>query len=144
MVAGLPGTGVGGVFYVISALILVVRSAIQYLLGRGDRLRHRTAWRLGLLTISILAGVFGSGFLLGLAFVSPAAASVHHPLAAITGLRWLPWDRNVVRIGALALSTATLVAVLAGVEVLRLAYVTSGTHTEPSARVDPITNGTLV
>jgi hypothetical protein len=143
MIAGLPGTGIGGMFYVISAFVLVVRSVLQRLLGRGDRLGRRAAWRLGALTVSILAGVFATGFLIGLVFVPPAASSAHHHLAAIAVLGGLPWDRNVIRIGVLALSVATLIVVLLGVEVLRLAYVTPSTRAEAPPRVNPVADGTL-
>ncbi len=122
MIAGLPGTGIGGMFYVLSAIVLTVRSAIDRLLGRGDPLRQRSAWLLGGMTAVILAGVFTTGLLLGLILVPYSGVSGHHALAATGGLAWLSSDRNVVRMGAFVLSVVTLIAVLLGVELLRFAY----------------------
>ncbi|MCU0242478.1 MAG: hypothetical protein MUF51_08645 [Vicinamibacteria bacterium] len=119
MILGLPGTGIGGMFYVISALLLMMRSVARRLLGRVPQGDHRAAWRLGALTFGILLGIFVTGFLLGVIFV---------PFQAVTGTEegasvfspWMPLDRNAVRVGALLFSTAILLLVLLSVECLRL------------------------
>ena len=110
MTAGLPGTGIGGMFYLISALATPLREA--YLRVRGRRSR---GWRLVVgqtaLAGSIIGGLWATGWLLGLALNAsrrflPAAATPH--------------PGNLLPVAALFISAGTLVGVLLGVEVLRL------------------------
>jgi len=108
--AGLPGTGVGGMFYLISALATPLWEA--YLRVRGRRSR---GWGLVLtqtaIAGAILAAVWGTGWLLGLALtvsrrILPAAAPPH--------------PGNLLPAVALLFSVGTLAVVLTGVELLRL------------------------
>src|SRR5437773_2089255 len=108
--AGLPGAGIGGMFYLMSALATPLREA--YLRVRGRRPR---GWGLvatqTAIAGAILAGVWATGWLLSLALsasrsVIPALATVH--------------PGNLLPAVALLFSVGTLAAVLLGVEVLRL------------------------
>src|SRR5207249_696174 len=107
---GLPGTGIGGIFYLASALVMPFREVYRRLRGRpaGD-------WRVvtGQLAITggVLGGMWVTGRLLGLAL---AAA---RPIG--TAGRALP-PGNVLRFVSTALAFGTLAAVLAAVELLRL------------------------
>ena len=110
MTAGLPGTGIGGMFYLMSALATPLREA--YLRVRGRRSR---GWGLvatqTAIAGAILAGVWATGWLLGLALsasrsVIPAVATLH--------------PGNLLPAVALLFSVGTLAAVLLGVELLRL------------------------
>ncbi len=56
MNAGLPGTGIGGLFYVVLALLMPVREL--YLTARGRSSRER--WRLALQQASIALGIVAS------------------------------------------------------------------------------------
>ena len=110
MTVGLPGTGIGGIFYLASALVMPFREVYRRLRGRpaGD-------WRVvtGQLAITggVLGGMWVTGRLLGLAL---AAA---RPIG--TAGRALP-PGNVLRFVSIALAFGTLAAVLAAVELLRL------------------------
>ncbi len=110
MPAGLPGTGIGGMFYLISALATPLWEA--YLRVRGRRSR---GWRLAVtqtaLAGAILAGLWATGWLLGLAL----SASRRLLPAAIT-----PHPGNLLPAVALLISAGTLAVVLLGVELLRL------------------------
>jgi len=108
--AGLPGTGVGGMFYLISALATPLWEA--YLRVRGRRSR---GWKLVLaqtaIAAAILAAVWATGWLLGLALtvsrrILPAAAPLH--------------PGSLLPAVALLFSAGTLAVVLTGVELLRL------------------------
>jgi len=108
--AGLPGTGIGGMFYLMSALATPLREA--YLRVRGRRSR---GWGLvatqTAIAGAILAGMWATGWLLGLALtasrsVIPALATAH--------------PGNLLPAVALLFSVGTLAAVLLGVELLRL------------------------
>jgi len=107
---GLPGTGIGGIFYLASALVMPFREVYRWLRGRpaGD-------WRVvtGQLAITggILGGMWVTGRLLGLAL---AAA---RPIGTAGGA--LP-PSNVLRFVSIALAFGTLAAVLVAVELLRL------------------------
>jgi len=121
--AGLPGTGIGGIFYLASALAMPLRAAYERLRGRpaGE-------WRVVRAQVAIaggiLGGMWGTGWLLGVAFA--AAHRVIAPGAAMPA-------SNVFRTASLALALGTLAGVLVGVELLRL-WVHRGREREPLDR----------
>ncbi len=110
MTVGLPGTGIGGIFYLASALAMPLREAYR-------RIRGRAAgnWRVVVAQLAIAGGILGAmwltGRLLGLAL---AAAR------PITRLGTSLPHGNVLRIVSITLALGTLAGVLAAVEVLRL------------------------
>lgn len=55
--AGLPGTGLGGLFYILLALWMPVRELYLTARGRGDRARLRFAMGQGLMALGIVAAV---------------------------------------------------------------------------------------
>ncbi|HEX9487529.1 MAG TPA: tetratricopeptide repeat protein [Gemmatimonadales bacterium] len=110
MTAGLPGTGIGGMFYLLSALATPLREGYLRLRGRRSR-----GWGLvaaqTTLASAILAGLWATGWLLGLALrashrVFPAAATLA--------------SGNLLPAVAFLFSVGTLAIVLLGVEMLRL------------------------
>ena len=112
MNAGLPGTGIGGMFYLASALAMPLREAYRRVRGRSPGGGNR---RVVAAQLAIAGGILGAmwvtGWLLGLAL---AAA---RPITAL-GTSLPPG--NVLRTASVALALGTLAAVLAGVELLRL------------------------
>ncbi len=112
MNAGLPGTGIGGIFYLASALAMPLREAYRRVRGRSPGGGN---WRVVAAQLAIAGGILGAmwvtGWLLGLAL---AAA---RPITAL-GTSLPPG--NVLRTASVALALGTLAAVLAGVELLRL------------------------
>jgi len=111
MTAGLPGTGIGGMFYLVSALAMPLREAYR----RARGCAASGTWRLvaGQTAIAggILGGVWATGWLLGVALRTA------HPVVALPpGAH----PGNVLRTVTFALSLGTLAAVLLGVELLRL------------------------
>jgi hypothetical protein len=117
MTAGLPGVGIGGIFYLTSALLMPVRSLVAVLRGRPDEARWPMALRQAALAGGILGALWLTGLALGWAIVHlvPDAARV-----VAHGTRSAVEVRSVVRTSALALSLGTLAAVLAFVQVLRV------------------------
>ncbi len=110
MNAGLPGTGIGGIFYLASALAMPLREAYRRVRGRAAGNRRVVAAQL-----AIAGGILGAMWLTGLL--------LGHALAAarpITGLGTSLPSGNVLRIASVALALGTLVGVLGGVELLRL------------------------
>ena len=133
MNAGLPGTGIGGIFYLASALAMPLREAYRRVRGRSP---GRGNWRVVAAQLAIAGGILAAmwvtGWLLG------------HALAAarpIAGLGTSLPSGNVLRIASVALALGTLAGVLAGVELLRL-WVHRGRRsplpkTMPAGRADP-------
>lgn len=118
MTAGLPGVGIGGIFYLASALLMPVRSLMAVLRGRGHEARWALALRQAGLAAMILVAVWGTGWLIGwsVGVIAPDATPTF-----VNGVTTHGEVRNVVRASALLLSFGTLATVLAVVQVLRFA-----------------------
>ncbi len=117
MTAGLPGTGIGGLFYVASALAMPLREAYRRVTRRGPHTRWRIVSGQASLGVAIVAAMWGAGWLLGLALHS---ALLPRTLGGGGG-----HAVNVLRTATLALTVGTLAVVLGGVEVLRACLVWS-------------------
>jgi hypothetical protein len=115
MTAGLPGVGIGGIFYLASALLMPVRALVSQL--RGERPRGGLALGKAAMAASMLGALWAGGWLLGRLLRAHAPAAV----ASATGTA-LP-AANVVKVSALALSLGTLAVVLVAVQVARLVVV---------------------
>jgi hypothetical protein len=117
MTVGLPGVGIGGIFYLVSALLMPVRALVAMLRGRA----HEARWPMALRQAALAGGILGALWLTGLglgwviAHLMPEASRI-----AAGGGRSAGEVRSVVRTSALALSLGTLAAVLALVQLLRV------------------------
>lgn len=106
MTVGIPGTGIGGLFYVVAGVIAPLRRS-----GR-----KRAALYVAALAIGVLLGIFSTGWLLGL-LLSPVvrrtlvigSASFHRPEA-----------ENIVRWASVLASAVLLGTVLLSVQIARL------------------------
>lgn len=118
MTAGLPGVGIGGIFYLASALLMPVRSLASVLRGRSHEARWRLAVRQASIAASILAMLWATGWVLGWLITTfvPEATTVVGSGAGRSGE-----VHNVVKTGALLISLGTLSVVLAAVQLLRVA-----------------------
>jgi hypothetical protein len=125
MTAGLPGVGIGGIFYLASALLMPVRSLVATVRGRA----HEARWSLALRQAALAGGILGALWLTGLALgwvvvhLGPEATQV-----VARGGRSASQVRNVIQTSALALSLGTLAAVLMLVQVLRIVLPTRPTE----------------
>jgi hypothetical protein len=117
MTAGLPGVGIGGIFYLVSALLMPVRSLLAVAGGRAHEARWSMALRQASLAAGILAALWLTGWALGwiIAILPPDAAQI-----ITAGGRSATEVRSVVRTSALVLSLGTLTVVLALVQLLRV------------------------
>jgi hypothetical protein len=123
--AGLPGTGIGGLFYLISALLMPLREVFRALIGKGDRARGQMAVQQGALALTILGAVWMTGLLLGLLHVGTKL--VHH--ATIAGVR-------VLYITPVIVAFATLSGVLLGVEIARVVLLIAEGPAKSAASTD--------
>lgn len=110
MTAGVPGTGIGGLFYLAAALMLPLRGLSRH----GRRLPWRRLLPPFALALGVLAGIWATGWLLGWV-LGPMAAP-----PGMTGQEASRHYRNVVRWMSLIAGLGTLLVVLVTVQVARL------------------------
>ncbi len=110
MTAGIPGSGIGGVFYVIGALLLPFRTLVQQL--RGEPVKWVPVLRQFSLALGILAGLWFAGTVLGLILAPVLPAASGHATATR--------HENLFRIVSVYASFGTLAGVLLAVQVARL------------------------
>ena len=139
MTVGLPGAGIGGVFYLLSALAMPIHAlAESAMVASGLRPRSwrrsppwRLVWKQFAIAVTIIAGLWTTGWIL-------AAILIAHPTALGAAQtseigRKLP---NVLRAGAVLVSVGTLAIVLASVQIARLVVAASDRRRE--AKDSPI------
>lgn len=64
MTVGLPGAGIGGLFYLLAGLLMPVREAWLTVTGRSTRRRWRTVLHQFSISGGIVGGTYASGWLL--------------------------------------------------------------------------------
>lgn len=119
MTVGIPGAGIGGAFYLVSALLMPLRESVRSVRRGSGSGRWRTVGLQVGLAFGILAGIALAGVLLGW-----AVSAVEPMLAARMG-EVAPGERGaelplLFGMSAIALMFGTLVLVLASVHALRL------------------------
>lgn len=123
MTVGLPGAGIGGLFYLAGALLMPVRSLVLMLTGRGHEARWRLAFRQSGMAVGILAALWLTGAVLGQLVMpsrTPMAATVAGGGAVAGVASAHAAAARVIGTHALALSIGTLVLILVLVQVARL------------------------
>lgn len=115
MTAGVPGTGLGGLFYILAALLLPFRSLAQTL--RGKRVNWGEAVKLTALALAVFLGIWVTGLFLGI-ILGPMAMTVEAAVGVPIEVRAV--SENVLRWATVAAGFVTLTAVLLAVQVARL------------------------
>lgn len=110
MIAGLPGTGIGGIFYLMTVFLMPVREMGRVVRGRSSFRR----WRLILvqmgLASGIMAGFWSMGWLLAKLL----------PISVKEGARANVYSTNVLQAKPFMISMVVLFGVLLTVEMLNL------------------------
>ena len=114
MSVGLPGSGIGGVFYLLSALWMPVHSAQRSVRGKNARLRLML--RQTLLASLIVGALWGTGYLIDLVLLGAPANESLRAAVGKDGGGSLP---SVFRAASFAITFGTLALVLMMVQVLR-------------------------
>ena len=114
MTAGLPGVGIGGLFYLIAALLAPLREVLCAWRG-GRSSRWTVALRHSAMALSMLAGMAAAVALIAMAVAFFAATAG----PGTAGERGAPAALVVGRYSAL-FTVTTLVLVLVGVQLMRL------------------------
>lgn len=126
MTAGLPGTGIGGVFYLLSALFMPIAEMVMTLRGESSAAR----WLLVLRQLTIAASILGAMWLLGLfagivfdlymtAYSTEAPVNSEMLYAIQTHIVQTGFRVNIFHIAPVLMSIATLSAILTLTNVLR-------------------------
>jgi hypothetical protein len=114
MTAGVPGTGIGGLFYLLAALLLPLRGLA--LKARGVSVAWPTILRQLRLAIGVFLGLWAMGWLIGF-ILGPAGTS---QAAERSGISATPQFQSALRWAALLAGMATLLLVLLVVQFARL------------------------
>ena len=125
MTAGIPGAGIGGVFYILMSLFAPLRTIVRWV--HGDRPTKRE-WHLSMrhasLASTILAAIWLCGWLLGAALLT--GNPVTHTQDGIAGAV----RSSIIGAAMVYLTLGTLLGVVIGVEVLRLLVGRRGVFTK--------------
>lgn len=114
MSVGLPGTGVGGLFYLVSALCMPFREAYRAATGKSTPRSRGVVLRQSLIALGVLGGIWLAGWLIGLVLSQvPLVAAAVNAAPGLAGR-----SGNILRIASFFLAFATLAAVLGAVEIL--------------------------
>ena len=116
MTAGIPGAGIGGLFYLASTILLPARNLVRRLRGRSH-----TAWRDQAFVVALTAGILGALWATGwiLALVIPREVLTRGGLStpANGGL-----SATVIPMATFAVAVGTLGLVLVAVEIAHLIH----------------------
>jgi hypothetical protein len=116
MTPGIPGAGIGGLFYVCSSLVLSLRHAWRRARRQQSNTRSRDVALLALQAVGIALGVWIAGWLVG-ALVAPELRGLSRATSLVNGNAHV---RNAIRVAAIVIGVATLGMVMLGVELARL------------------------
>lgn len=112
MTPGIPGTGIGGLFYMLSTAALPLRELLRRARGRAV-VRWPVIAAQQLMAAGILAGIWTTGWLLGVLVGSARAHVIAGSTSAIPA-------HNMWRVATFALSLITLILVVGAVELAGL------------------------
>lgn len=114
--AGLPGTGIGGLFYLLAALFSPLRFVWRRASDRRGAGTRRDVVEVAAIALGVIGGIWFAGWLLGVVLAGhPGALSGLSPRTLASGQA-----ANVLRVAALVAGIATLALVLGVVELARL------------------------
>lgn len=115
MAAGLPGAGIGGLFYLASTLALPLRSVWRRLRGVPDTLTLRELAQHLSIAGGIVGGIWLAGWLLAIALPDGVMSNIASGGGALSSLP----RHSVIRATTVAAGFITLFVVLGGVELAR-------------------------
>lgn len=114
MTAGVPGTGIGGLFYLIAALLLPLRGVTLKL--RGEQVAWPMILRQSRMALLVFLGLWAMGWLIGFILGPVGTAQA----AAEAGIASPPQYQSILRWAALLTGMVTLAFVLLAVQFARL------------------------
>jgi hypothetical protein len=116
MNAGLPGTGIGGIFYLLSALWMPFHELYKTFRNKRQPQRLRLILVQSGMALGIIAGIWLTGWLLGELMMIHARLTFK-PGAAATAFSNVP---NAIKLTMVFLTIGLLAVVVGGVHILKL------------------------
>ena len=137
MIAGLPGTGIGGLFYILASAWMALREGWSKLNKRHDLSRSKFVKRQILLTMLIVAGMWATGELVGrlLLLLSQRTGLLHRLLD--------PHAHNLWKMSIFFWAVATLVSLYLLMQTIRLVLRLSGYLSARPPAIDAPERATL-
>ncbi len=126
MIVGIPGSGVGGVFYLLSALWMPISETVMTMRGRSNARRWLTVGMQTGLACGISFGMWSTGWLLG--FVLTDVFDIVQIEAGQSA--------NIFSVAPIVIASITLGSVLLVVQVLRAVVRREAILEEPGRRVE--------
>jgi hypothetical protein len=118
MTVGLPGAGIGGLFYLASTILLPLRSLVKRLRGQQDGVPWRDQAHSVVIAIGIIGALWMAGWLLSLVVPDELLTRGAMTEGAVPA-------RSVLSMATLAVGVGTLLLVLLAVEIARVVHVWS-------------------
>lgn len=119
MIAGLPGTGLGGVFYFLAALVLVAREGLRAL--RGETItRGKLLARMMVMLVGIVAALSITYWLLGQVMPQTVVSGEMTPVVGGAGPAAHGISLPALFVATLPVQLGVLAALLVGIELLRV------------------------
>ena len=115
MTPGVPGAGIGGLFYLASTVLLPFRSLARRLRGQPDSLTARQFMHTLAIASGVVAGLWITGWALARLLPDEVLRSVAASPAGSSRVR------TVLPVATFATGVATLLTVLTAVEIARYA-----------------------
>jgi hypothetical protein len=119
MTAGLPGAGIGGLFYLASTILLPLRSLVRRLRGQHVGVPWRLQLHSVLIALGIIGGLWISGWLI--AFMVPDEVLTRGSMAGGVNSR----AGSILSLATLGVAVGTLVLVVLSVEIARFVHIRS-------------------
>jgi hypothetical protein len=116
MTVGLPGAGIGGLFYLASTILLPLRSLVKRLRGQQDGVPWRDQAHSLVIAIGIIGALWMAGWLLSLVVPDESLTRGVMTEGAVPA-------RSVLSVATLAVGIGTLLLVLLAVEAARVVHV---------------------
>jgi hypothetical protein len=110
MAAGIPGSGIGGFFYLLSAMLMPVKESVAIYRKTSSRASRKTVKRQVLNSVGVLGGVWLTGWFISKSIIT-VSASLHPGQARV--LNFMSWSNLVC-------GMVTLLAVFIFVQILSL------------------------
>lgn len=123
MTAGIPGTGIGGIFYLISAFVMPLFEIYKTVCGRSSVSRWLLIARQLAMALFIIAGMWLLGLGFGLMLHErPELEIIRTMQGHVSANLEYMTQVNIFHIAPLVMSSATLLFILSVTHMLRLIY----------------------
>lgn len=109
MIAGIPGTGIGGLFYLLIALWMPVRELFLKMLRRGCHRRRRLVKKHLFITVSVIIGMWATIELVDWLLIQTRMLNNN--------------SQNILHVAPFLLTLAALIFVYLGLHVLRFCVI---------------------